>query len=184
MLGPCRLVTALGAGAMGSVWRAEMLEDRPWAAAGSTVAVKVIHPLYTLKATAFERFLREAGLGTRIDHPAVVRTFAADTATVNGETWQYLVMEYVRGKTIRQLLRELRTLPEPLVRHLGSRVADALAAVHAAGAIHRDVKPENVLITSDQVIKLMDFGIARTLDATTNLTETGVFLGTVRYASP
>ncbi len=169
---------------MGTVWRAEMLEDRPWAPAGATVAVKVIHPGVNLGGKAFERFSREASLGTLIDHPAVVRTFAADTTTIDGTTWRYLVMEYVRGKTIRQLLRELYTLPEPLVRHLGSRVARALAAVHAAGAVHRDVKPENVLITSDQVVKLMDFGIARTLDRTSTLTETGVFLGTPRYASP
>ena len=183
-LGPCRLITALGSGGMGTVWRAEMLEDRAWAALGATVAVKVIHPKLTLDGRAFERFAQEATLGSLIDHPAVVRTFAADTVTIDGTTWRYLVMEYVRGKTIRQLLRELRTLPEPLVRHLGSRVAGALAAVHAARAVHRDVKPENVLITSDQVVKLMDFGIARTFDRTSSITETGVFLGTPRYASP
>ena len=126
---------------MGTVWRAEMVEDRPWAPLGTTVAVKVIHPRLTLDGRAFERFAQEASLGSLIDHPAVVRTFAADTITIDGTTWRYLVMEYVRGKTIRQLLRELRTLPEPLVRHLGSRVAGALAAVHAAGAVHRDEKP-------------------------------------------
>ena len=183
-LGPCRLITALGSGGMGTVWRAEMVEDRPWAPRGATVAIKVIHPRLLLDSRAFERFSQEASLGSLINHPSVVRTFAADTATIEGTTWRYLVMEYVRGKTIRQLLRELGTLPEPLVRHLGSRVAGALTAVHAAGAVHRDVKPENVLITPDQVVKLMDFGIARTFDRTSAITETGVFLGTPRYASP
>src|SRR5690348_16893223 len=162
---------------MGAVWRAEMVEDRPWAAAGSTVAVKVLHANAALEGPAFERFGREAAFGSMIDHPAVVRTFLADSELIAGKTYRYLVMEYVQGKTIRQLLHELHTLPEPLVRHLGGRVARALAAVHALGAIHRDVKPENVLITKDQVVKLMDFGIARPLEEAGTVTETGVFVG-------
>ena len=78
---------------MGTVWRAEMVEDRPWAPLGATVAVKVIHPRLTLDGRAFERFAQEASLGSLIDHPAVVRTFAADTITTDGTTWRYLVME-------------------------------------------------------------------------------------------
>ena len=92
-LGPCRLLTALGSGGMGTVWRAEMLEDRPWAGAGSTVAVKVIHPYRVLDQNAFARFAREASLGSAIDHPAVIRTLSADTATIAGREWRYLVME-------------------------------------------------------------------------------------------
>jgi Protein kinase domain/AAA ATPase domain len=182
-LGPCRLVEALGAGAMGTVWRAAMVEDRPWAPAGATVAVKILHASSWPDDAAVGRFAREAAVGSGIDHPAVVRTFAADSITIEGQTWHYLVLEYVQGKTVRQLMRELGTLPEPLVRHLGSRVALALGAVHAAGAVHRDVKPENVLITPEQVVKLMDFGIARGPEGDT-VTSAGVFVGTPRYASP
>jgi serine/threonine-protein kinase len=146
------------------------------------VAVKILHARSWPDDAAVGRFAREAAVGSGIDHPAVVRTFAADSITIKGQTWHYLVLEYVQGKSLRQLMRELGTLP-PLVRHLGSRVALALGAVHAAGAVHRDVKPENVLITAEQVVKLMDFGIARGPEGDT-VTSAAVFVGTPRYASP
>lgn len=187
-VGPCQLIESLGSGGMGTVWRAVMLQDRPWASAGSVVAVKIIHP-YRLEGTdGLARFEREAAVGSSIDHPAVVRTFAADSEVIADVTWHYLVMEFVQGKTVRELLRELGSLPEALVRHLGSRVARALAALHASGMLHRDVKPENVVITRDSVVKLMDFGIVRPIEVAAHageaLTANGAFLGTVLYASP
>ncbi len=95
-----------------------------------------------------------------------------------------MIMEFVAGQTLRSLLIELGRVPEELCRHIGREVAKALAAIHASGIVHRDLKPENVLITQDEVVKVMDLGVARLQDAALQLSQTGVFVGSVQYAAP
>src|SRR6185295_5468949 len=95
-----------------------------------------------------------------------------------------LVMEYVEGRTLRGLLDEIGRAPEELCRHVGREVAEGLAAIHAAGVVHRDLKPENVLVTKDHAVKVMDLGIARLADEALRLSQTGAFVGSVRYAAP
>jgi len=114
-----------------------------------------------------------------VRHENVVRTLGAGAQEDDGHDRHYLVTEYVEGQTLRELSEELERLPEELLRHVGREVAKALAAVHAAGVIHRDVKPENVLITKDHVIKLMDLGVARLVDASVRVSRTGAFVGSV-----
>src|SRR5690606_5639043 len=96
----------------------------------------------------------------------------------------YLVLEFVEGRTFGRLIRELGRVPEALLRELALQVADALAAVHAAGIVHRDLKPSNILITPDHTVKVMDLGIAALLDDGERLTATGMFVGTLDYAAP
>ena len=162
----------LGSGGMGTVYRAVGPEG--------TVALKIVHPHMLGRGDAAERFAREVRIGCAIDHPNVVRTF-------NGGEWQgtcYLAMELVEGRTLRDLADELGRVPDELCRHVAHEAANGLAAIHATGAIHRDVKPENVLITDDHVVKLMDLGIARATDDAQRLSQTGMFVGSLPYASP
>lgn len=149
----CRLLQRLGNGASGSVYLAEMLEDRPWAARGDQVAVKVLHPHLVDMSTGFERFHREGALGLRIQHPALARTLAGDLAMAGGANYHLLIMEYVAGKTLRERMAELGRVPEALLRHLGAQIASGLAAIHAAGAVHRDLKPSNVILTPEHQIR-------------------------------
>src|SRR5438552_511079 len=100
-LGPCRILRTLGQGASGSVFLAEMAEERPWAAAGQRVAVKVLHAHLGAVTTAFERFRREGEFGRSIQHPALARTYAADVARDGTRAWHMLIMEYVEGQTLR-----------------------------------------------------------------------------------
>ena len=161
---------------MGTVYLAEDGATR--------VAVKVIHPHLLARRGFFERFLREAEIGKRVRHENVVATLDADAVDVDGRAVHFLVMEYVEGRTLRALLDELGRVPEELCRHVGREVAKALAAIHAAGAVHRDLKPDNVLITKDHVVKVMDLGVARLADEAMRLSQTGAFVGSVRYAAP
>ncbi|MDJ0975269.1 MAG: protein kinase [Planctomycetota bacterium] len=167
------IVRELGRGGMGAVY--EGARD------GSRVAIKTIHPHLVAKSTFMERFLREAEIGTRVEHRNVVRTLAAGTTD---DRHPYLVMEFVEGQNLRELLDEVPTVPERLRRHIGARVADALAAIHAQGIVHRDVKPENVVITPDEQVKLMDLGVAFVQDEMTRLSQTGEFVGSLLYAAP
>ncbi len=179
-LGGWRLESALGSGGMGTVYRA-------FDAAGgdrTAVALKVIHPHLFDRKGFFRRFLREAEIGRRIRHPNVVRTLDADECVDGSECHRFLVMEYVEGRTLRAALAEAGKLPEALCRHVGCEVASALAAIHAAGAVHRDVKPDNVLLTNDHVVKLMDLGVARLTDEAVRLSQSGMFVGSLLYAAP
>jgi tetratricopeptide (TPR) repeat protein len=176
LLGPWRLVSVLGAGGMGTVFLAE---DGP-----TRVAVKVIHPHLLARQGFVARFLREADVGRRVRHENVVATLEAGTVEVNGRPVHFLVMEHVEGRTLRALADELGRVPEELCRHVGREVAKALVAMHAAGAVHRDLKPDNVLITKDHVVKVMDLGVARLTDEAMRLSQTGAFIGSVRYGAP
>ncbi len=184
LLGPYRLERHLGAGGMGEVWLASVEGKVPGLADGARVAVKVIHPQLVARPGFFKRFLREAEIGRRLRHPNVVRTLDADEVALDGASVRFLVLEYVEGETLRDVLDDLGTLPEELCRHVGREVAKALAAIHGAGAIHRDLKPENVLVTKDHVVKVTDLGVARLSDEGMRLSQSGVFVGSLQYGAP
>ncbi|KNH20887.1 protein kinase [Arthrobacter sp. ZBG10] len=141
------------------------------------VALKVLHPYLSADETFLDRLGREAKAAARLSHPHVVGVY--DQGTDNSTA--YLVMEYIKGHTLRDLLNNKGPLPPRLALALIDPVVAGLAAAHAAGFIHRDVKPENVLIADDGRIKIGDFGLAR---AVTTATSTGALIGTVAYLSP
>ena len=166
------VLRAVGRGGMGTVWlcRDEVL--------GREVAVKQVGVLPGESAPDLARALREARSSAALHHPHVVSVF--DAIEADDHIW--LVMEYVPGETLSQLIaREGRLEPER-VAAIGAQVADGLAAAHARGTIHRDVKPGNVLIAGDTA-KISDFGIARTR-GDDQLTRSGVVMGTPLYFSP
>jgi serine/threonine-protein kinase len=179
--GRYRLVEPLARGGMAEVW--EGVDDvltRP-------IAVKLLHSHLAADEAFEERFRREAISAARLAHPNVVATF--DTGEDEGTA--FIVMELVRGRTLRQLLEEHGgTLPAWLAASIGIQVADALHHAHEAGIIHRDVKPANILVCDAEAgsppqVKVADFGIARaaTQDGT-DLTQPGALLGTAKYLSP
>jgi len=183
-LGPYRLERELGRGGMGSVHLAVVEGHAPGLAPDERVAVKLVHPHLFDAPSFFKRFLREVEVGRRVRHPNVVRTLDADDVEIDGERHRFIVMEHVEGRTLRALLEESGAVPEELCRHVGHEVAQGLAAIHLAGAVHRDVKPENVLLTRQHAVKVMDLGIARLADEQMRLSATGAFIGSVLYAAP
>jgi len=177
-LGPYRIGRLIGTGGMGTVYAAHHRdEDR-------AVAVKVIHPHLLARSGVLARFRREAELGARVLHPHVVRTLGVVTADVEGRALHALVMEIVRGRTLRSVLDALGTVPESLLREIAVQAAGGLDAIHAAGIVHRDVKPENLLLTDDARLRITDLGVAKLAEAATTLTGEGNFIGTLAYASP
>ncbi|MFH9607029.1 ABC transporter substrate-binding protein [Streptomyces sp. NPDC017448] len=170
-VGPYRTLVRLGAGGMGVVYLAR-------SAGGALAAVKVIRAEHAADPGFRARFRREAEAAARITGPWVVPVLGADTEAA--EPW--LATAYVPGPSLGEVAGAGGPLPPATVRALGSRLADALASVHAAGLVHRDVKPGNVLLALDGP-RLIDFGIARQEGATA-LTATGAVIGTPGYLAP
>lgn len=183
-LGAFTIDRELGAGGMGQVFQAHTAREVAGLAPGTTVALKVVHPHLLETEGFFKRFLREADLGRSITHENVVRTLDCDQLVVEGQVRCFLVMEFVEGQTLGELLAELEQVPEELCRHVAREICKGLAAVHEAGIVQRDLKPENVLITPDQVVKLMDLGVAKLADEQLRLSRTGAFVGSACYAAP
>jgi len=170
------LLERIGAGAMGVVWRAhdDLLHRE--------VAVKQLKLPDSDPAAAEmarTRAMREARIAARLQHPNAIGVF--DVVVQNGLPW--LVMEYLPSRSLAALLDEHGPLPPAEVGRIGGRIASALAAAHAAGIVHRDVKPANVLIGHDGTVKLTDFGISRAVGDGT-LTEAGMISGTPAYLAP
>lgn len=183
-LGPYRVRQRLGEGGMGTVFLAELEERRNGLAAGTRVALKVVHPHLLARPRFLERTLREARLGAAVVHPNVVRTLDVDIAAGPPHDTLYLVTEFVDGQNLRGLLDELGAVPEELCRHVAAEVLAALAAIHASGAVHRDLKPENVLLARDGAVKVTDLGAARLVSDDGAITAPGEFLGSLLYAAP
>ncbi|MFZ0141675.1 MAG: Stk1 family PASTA domain-containing Ser/Thr kinase [Aeromicrobium sp.] len=146
---------------------------------GREVAVKVMHHGLGDEATFTHRFEREAHAAAQLNHRHVVSVFDQGT---DGEI-TYLVMEYVPGRTLRDLMRDETPMKPSRALELLSQVLVALSAAHAAHLIHRDIKPENVLITPEGDVKVADFGLARAVSAATTATG-GTLIGTVSYLAP
>ena len=168
-VGAYRIQCVLGRGGMATVY----LADGP----DGPVALKRLHPILFREPDFRERFRREAALGTRIQHPNVIRTLG-----VEGE--DCLLMEFVEGQTLREIVEARGPLPEGLCRHIGREIALGLEAIHASGAIHRDLKPANVILMADERLKVMDLGIALSMNDLMRLSRTGDFVGTARYSAP
>ncbi|MFH8392950.1 Stk1 family PASTA domain-containing Ser/Thr kinase [Streptomyces sp. NPDC018036] len=170
--GRYRVEARIAVGGMATVYRA--LDTR----LDRVLALKVMHPTLAADATFVERFIREAKSVARLAHPNVVQVFdqGADGSYV------YLAMEYIAGCTLRDVLRERGALQPRAALDILEPVLAALGAAHRAGFVHRDMKPENVLIGDDGRVKVADFGLVRAVDTVTS--TTGTVLGTVSYLAP
>jgi len=146
------------------------------------VAVKVLRAALAEDPEFVERFTREARAAAALSSPDVVAVFDQGRDAATGAA--YLVMEHVRGRTLRDVLRERGSLPAGAALRLLEPVLRALTAAHAAGIVHRDVKPENVLVADDGRVKVADFGLARAFQTSSLTATTGVLLGTVAYLAP
>jgi len=184
LLGPYRIVSELGAGGMGTVYLAEVAGEAPRLAAAGRVALKIVHPHLLKTPGFFKRFLREAELGRKVTHENVVRTFDVDALLVEDVQVNFMVMEYVEGRSLRALLNDLGTVPETLLREIALQTAAGLTAIHEAGIVHRDLKPENILITDAHGVRIMDLGVAKLQEASVALTREGHFAGSFLYAAP
>ena len=177
-----RILEKLGAGGQGTVYKATDSK------LGRTVVIKVLPPELTAKEANLKRFEREARLASSLDHPNICTIFDLDEA----EGLHFIAMQHVEGRNVRQLVGG-RPLELKSALLIAIQVADALAAAHSRGIIHRDVKSGNVMVTPSGQVKVLDFGLAKLLDdaeagATgihhTELTEVGVPYGTATYAAP
>jgi serine/threonine-protein kinase len=172
--GRYRIEAFLARGGMATIYRgADLRLDR-------TVAVKVMHPSFASDPGFVERFEREARAAARLNSPYAVAVH--DQGNDAGVT--YLVMEYVPGHTVRDVLRTHGALEPAQALAILDPVLEALAAAHRAGYIHRDVKPENVLISDDGRVKVTDFGLARAIEGGDSGRTNGLLLGTMAYLSP
>src|SRR2546426_1388392 len=163
----------LGEGGMATVYRGRRISD------GRAVAIKVLREQYAHDRGFVARFEREAQAVARLSHPHMVQVLDSGR---DGDV-HFIVMEYVEGEDLKTLLRREHILPEKRAREIGAQVCEVLAYAHAQGIVHRDIKPQNILLTVDGQVKVTDFGIARALPWAA-ITETGTVLGSVKYLPP
>ena len=174
LAGRYQLEEPIATGGVAIVWRAhDGILDR-------SVAVKLLHPHLAGDATTVERFRREAVSAASVSHPNAVAIY--DTGLEDDLV--YLVMEYVDGPSLRDVIRQLGALDPTVTAALGEQVASALGEAHIHGLVHRDVKPANILLSSDGVAKVTDFGIAKALGHDDTLTSPGTVIGTAAYLAP
>jgi eukaryotic-like serine/threonine-protein kinase len=147
---------------------------------GRTVAIKVPHPEMESDPVLFDRFHREEAIGKALDHPGVMKVY-----TDNDRSQMYMVMEWVDGKLLRQILGPERKLPTERAVKIVLGIADALAYIHSRGVVHRDLKPENIMVDPEDRVKLIDFGIAGQEGARRlTFAKLSQVMGTPEYISP
>jgi eukaryotic-like serine/threonine-protein kinase len=169
----------IGQGGMATVYQGRDLR------LGRPIAVKVLRPDLARDPTFHSRFRREAQAAAGLNAPSVVAVYDTGEDEIDGQTTPYIVMELVPGQTVRDLLRSGQKLMPRRSLEIVDGVLSALDYSHRNGIVHRDVKPANVMITTDGSVKVMDFGIARAVaDASSTITQTAAVLGTAQYLSP
>ena len=173
--GRWHLSRVLGVGGMAAVYAAH---DE----SGKLAAVKILHPEMSVRREVRERFLREGYAANRIEHPGVVK--ALEHGDAGDEA--YLVMELLNGETLQQRVKRHGKLPPGEVLEFTDQILDVLVSAHEKGVIHRDLKPDNLFVTAEGPLKILDFGLARLLDSVPgdHKTKSGVALGTLPYMAP
>jgi len=174
------LLSLLGAGGIGTVFKAKQLD------ADRLVALKVLHPQIVVDEEFKIRFLREAQALGKLSHPNIVTVYHMG---VSQEGLPYLVMELINGRSLRALLNENSSIPPLRVFKIMKQLISALACIHAAGIVHRDIKPDNIVLMDEpdkDFVKIIDFGLAK-MDSNLGeqkLTSTGILIGSLNYMSP
>ncbi|HEX3685424.1 MAG TPA: serine/threonine-protein kinase [Bryobacteraceae bacterium] len=147
---------------------------------GTQVAIKIPHPEVESDPVTYDRFHREQDIGQKMDHPGVMRVIADP-----GRSQVYMVMEWVDGRLLREILRDSRKLPPERAVRIALGIAEALEYIHTHGVVHRDLKPENVMVDADDHVKLIDFGIAGQEGARRlTFSKLSQLMGTPDYISP
>jgi serine/threonine protein kinase len=169
-----RIESLVARSGMASIYRSVDLRT------GREVAVKVPHPEMEADPVLFDRFKREESIGQKLDHPGVMKVFADED-----RSQIYMVMEWVTGRLLRQILAEKGKLPAERAVRITARISEALQYIHTHGVVHRDLKPENIMVDEDDNIKLIDFGIA-SQSGSRRLTfaKLSQVMGTPEYISP
>jgi tRNA A-37 threonylcarbamoyl transferase component Bud32 len=173
-LDPYEILDKVGEGGMATVYRGRH------ANLGREVAIKVLHPHLSSSVRNRQRFAREARAIEHLRHPNILEIF--DYSGVDADDC-YIVTEFVPGHTLTELVARVHRVPSEVAAVIGLALAEALAAAHRSGVLHRDLKPDNVMVRVDGRVKLMDFGIARFLDET-QVTMTGALVGSPAFMSP
>src|SRR5262245_7746240 len=173
-IGHCTIQRKLGQGGMGAVY----LAQHP--GLNRAVAIKVLPGDLAGTPEFRERFIREARLAARLEHPNVVQVH--DVGHEQGV--HYIAMQYVEGKSLDAWLKERKKLTAGEALSTAKRVAAALSAAAKLGIVHRDIKPHNILISKDGVVKVADFGLAKDEDSNRSISEPGTIMGTPYYMSP
>ncbi|MFC1671651.1 serine/threonine protein kinase [Planctomycetota bacterium] len=170
-----QILAKLGEGGMGAVYKARQISlDR-------TVAIKILSPRLAKSRDYTERFLREARIAGQLNHVNIVS--AIDVGGT--DKYYYIVMEYVDGDTLRKIVQQKGVLDEENALHVTMQIARALAWAHRNGIVHRDVKPDNIMVNAEGIAKLCDLGLAKQEDAeAAMLTQSGMMVGTPHYVSP
>jgi serine/threonine protein kinase len=170
-----RLEQLIARSGMASVFKATDTRD------GRTVAIKIPHPDMEADPVLYERFQRETEIGKIMDHPGVMKVLN------DGEKRSriYMVMEWAEGQLLRQIIHDLKPIPEERSLRIAARICDALEHIHSRGVAHRDMKPENIMVDSDDNIKLIDFGIASKAGARRlTFAKLSQVMGTPDYIAP
>lgn len=174
VLGHCLLETKLGEGGMGTVYRARHVS------LAKQVAVKVLRSDLSPDSKALERFLKEARAAASLEHPNIVSVY--DAGNEGGR--RYIVMQYVEGETLGARLSREGALPVAEALRIFRAVARGVAYAHARGIVHRDIKPDNILLGRDGSVKVTDFGLARMLENDPSLSATGMIIGSPSFMPP
>lgn len=171
------ILEKIGTGGMGNVYKAhDRRLDR-------IVAIKILKLEYNDDSNFIRKFKRESLAAASISHPNIVSIFDVGSETIDDDVVHYIVMEYIDGKTLKELINEGGRLPEKRALNYALQIAEALKMAHSKHIVHRDIKSQNIMVTKDDRVKVTDFGIARVADNTT-VTATNAVMGSVHYFSP